>query len=306
MLRFPRRAPPFALAVLVVATGACSASQSRPARGLRGLGEGIGDRSDSYRIYAMEADGQHQHAITRGSAKDSWPALSPDGTKVAFARTRDGNTDIYVMNEDGSGVRRLTTSPAPDYHPTWSPDGTRIAFESMRNGSADIYVMNADGSDQVNLTNDPSLDGSPTWSPDGRSIVFESYRSGDSELYRMRADGSHVRRLTHSPGESTDPAWSPDGKTIAFSSSRYGFPRLFVMNPDGTGQIMVSPPPSKLGPGVQGEMWMDASPTWSPNGALLAFATTRSGTMQIWAMRPGGEPAAALTDLGSNGSPSWG
>src|SRR5438309_1535528 len=187
MLRSSRGAALVALAFLM-ATGACSASHSGRPRGLRGLGVGVGlatdrstpasglaglsssplvfvsDRSSSYQIYSMHADGKQQHALTRGSARDSWPALSPDGTRIAFARTRDGNTDIYGMNADGTGVRRLTTSPAPDYHPTWSQDGTRIAFESMRDGNADIYVMNADGSDQVNLTRNAALDGSPAWS----------------------------------------------------------------------------------------------------------------------------------------------
>ena len=60
------------------------------------------------------------------------PAWSPDGTRLAFTSTRDGNSELYVMNRDGSGLRRLTNSPAIDSTPTWSPTGTQIAFTSDR------------------------------------------------------------------------------------------------------------------------------------------------------------------------------
>jgi Tol biopolymer transport system component len=266
----------------------------------------VSDRGPNYEIFAMLPDGSGQHPLTKSAEQNSWPALSPDGKRVAFARTIRGNTDVYVMNVNGSGLRRLTHARAPDYHPTWSPDGKRIAYEGMEGGQADIHVMNANGSHDVDITNNPALDGSPAWAPDGNEIVFESSRDGRDELYSILPDGSRLHRLTDSKGENTDPAWSPDGRTIAFSSTRDGPPRLYEMDPDGATQIMVSPPPSGLGPGVAHGLWADSNPAWSPNGAWLAFQTTRSGVPQVWAMRPSGEPAVALTDLGSNGSPSWG
>jgi Tol biopolymer transport system component len=48
----------------------------------------------------------------------SW---SPDGSKVVFTSTRDGNSEIYVMNADGTGQTRLTNSAASDYAPSWGP-----------------------------------------------------------------------------------------------------------------------------------------------------------------------------------------
>jgi Tol biopolymer transport system component len=266
----------------------------------------VSDRGPNYEIFTMLPDGTGQHAITKSAEQNSWPALSPDGTRIAFARTIHSNTDVYVMNVNGTDLGRLTDAPAPDYHPTWSPDGTTIAYEGMEGGDADIHVMKADGSHDVNITRNNALDGSPAWSPDGNEIVFESSRDGRDELYSILPDGSGLQRLTVSKGENTDPAWSPDGRTIAFSSTREGPPRLFVMDPDGATQIMVSPPESGLGPGVAPGVWADSNPAWSPNGAWLAFQTTRSGIPQVWAMRPTGEPAVALTDVGANGSPSWG
>jgi Tol biopolymer transport system component len=262
------------------------------------------DRVGFLQIYSMRADGGRETRLTDDDAIDSWPVWSLDRTRIAFASTRFGRSDVFVMAAGGGTPVRLTTNTADDYHPTWSPDGSRIAFESLRDDNAEIYVMNADGTDQTRLTTNAGLDGSPAWSPDGRLIAFESEVAGNEDIYTMHPDGSHLRRLTSAPKEDTDPAWSPDGRKIAFTSSRFGPPRLFVMNADGTGQVAISPPAGRLAGGGTG-IWMDANPAWSPDGAWLAFATTRPGTLQIWAMHPDGGSLQALTRFGNNGAPSW-
>ena len=82
------------------------------------------------------------------------PRYSPNGFKVVFQTSRDGQSEIYVMNSDGSGQTRLTNDPAADTAPAWSPDGTKILFTSLRDGpsSPALYVMNADGSNQTRVT----------------------------------------------------------------------------------------------------------------------------------------------------------
>ena len=103
---------------------------------------------------------------TRGTAeKQSYlPAWSPDGSKLAFTSSRDGNPEIYSMNRDGSGVRRVTNHPTIDATPTWSPTGTQIAFTSDRTGSPQIYIVNADGTGLQQITRESWCD-RPTWSP---------------------------------------------------------------------------------------------------------------------------------------------
>jgi Tol biopolymer transport system component len=103
-------------------------------------------------IYVMNADGSGKRMLTHNARYNAEPAWSPDGRKIAFRSTRNGNRDIYVMNADGSGKRNLTRNAAWDSRPSWSPDGRKIAFVSNRDGRLEAHVMNADGSGQQSLT----------------------------------------------------------------------------------------------------------------------------------------------------------
>ena len=119
---------------------------------VRTLGRRIPPHVLNSEIYVMNADGSGSRRLTHSAAYDGEPAWSPDGRKIAFRSTRDGNREIYVMNADGSNQRNLTRSPAKDGRPSWSPDGRRIAFVSNRDGRLEAHVMNADGSGQRSLT----------------------------------------------------------------------------------------------------------------------------------------------------------
>lgn len=92
------------------------------------------------------------------SERDTAPAPSPDGQKIAFMSQQEGNWDIYVVSANGSDLQRLTTDPAEDGLPAWSPDGKAIAFASQRGGKWGIWVMSPTGGDQQLLF---EMEGSP-------------------------------------------------------------------------------------------------------------------------------------------------
>lgn len=56
-------------------------------------------------------------AVRLASGTD--PAWSPDGKRIAFVSTRDGDAEIYVMRADGSGERSLTNNAVTDIQPDW-------------------------------------------------------------------------------------------------------------------------------------------------------------------------------------------
>ncbi|MFN2511678.1 MAG: Ig-like domain-containing protein, partial [Pyrinomonadaceae bacterium] len=101
--------------------------------------------------------------LTDNRAFDSFPAWSPDGTKIVFHSFRDGNFEIYVMGIHGENQTNVTRSPTEDIFPNWSPDGTKIVFESLRGGNRDIYVMDANGNNPTRLTTDAAQDLIPAW-----------------------------------------------------------------------------------------------------------------------------------------------
>ena len=79
------------------------------------------------------------------NASDDWaPVWSPDGQRLAFASSRDGNTEIYVMDADGTNQTNLTQSAGDDWAPVWSSDGQRITFASNRDGNTEVYVVDVD------------------------------------------------------------------------------------------------------------------------------------------------------------------
>jgi hypothetical protein len=137
----------------------------------------------------MTANGADPVRLTNNSARDESPAWSPDGLKIAFVSTRDGNREIYVMNVDGTNQTRLTTNSAEDNHPDWSPDGTQIAFMSNRDGHDQIYVMNADGSDQHNISDNAYSERLPDWHT-ASSQARQTGTSNDSTLeFKAEAHG---------------------------------------------------------------------------------------------------------------------
>jgi len=72
-------------------------------------------------ICVIDADGSNQTNLTNDIARDWLPSWSPDGSKIAFSSSRDGDFEIYVMDTDGSNVTRITDNEVADLVPTWSP-----------------------------------------------------------------------------------------------------------------------------------------------------------------------------------------
>jgi Tol biopolymer transport system component len=126
-------------------------------------------RDGNVEIYVADADGRNQRRLTENRQLDYFPAWSPDGRRIAFARVE--NKQIYVMNADGSHEQQLTHQLNAE-NPSWSPDGTRIAFQSSQDGDFEIYTIDVDdaiqggeGAGPTQLTDNQAGDLWPSWGP---------------------------------------------------------------------------------------------------------------------------------------------
>jgi len=242
-------------------------------------------------LYLMNVDGSHLRRLTRNHLTDVFPAISRDGTRVAFNRDIGGYAQVFVLDLRSGKVRMLTHARANSGLPAWSPDGSRIAFATDRDapGGDVIFVMNADGSDQRAVTHTlPRVnDGWPSWAPDGRRIAFARETGGGSAIYTVGVDGSGLRRLTRdTSGLDTQPAWSPDGSQIAFESDLFLLPgQIFAMRPDGTKRHQLTDP----------SVGASSRPSWSSDGKLIVFMSSRNHHTDVWSMSSDGSHKRQLT-----------
>ncbi len=262
-------------------------------------------------IFLMNPDGSNPVNLTNNLAGDAAPKWSPDGRKIVFTSSRDGNNELYTMNADGSGVVRLTNNAASDAGATFSPDGSKIVFVSDRDGNLEIYTINSDGSNPTRLTDNAANDYSPSFSPDSGKIVFISNRDSQfvqkQDIYLMNADSSNPVRLTNMVTNFpqlnllSQVSFSPDGNKILYN----GFDgsalenRAYTMNTDGTNHTLA------------GSFIQQVS--YSPDGKKLVFVVIpsifNSSFRGIWTKNINGSESRQLTfdnyNSPTDSSPAW-
>ncbi|GIF07203.1 DUF11 domain-containing protein [Actinoplanes siamensis] len=165
--------------------------------------------------------------LTRDTAQvASHPVISPDGTRVAYALTRDGQNsarDLWVVGISGGTPRRVTDGTGDNYWPSWSPDGTELAFEGRRGSDVPQVwcIPLADGPARF-VTSVAGGAGQPSWNPVAeRGLIAWTAAPAsatDRKVHISTLDGGNDRLMLTSSWESHSPAWHPDGRTVAFVS----------------------------------------------------------------------------------------
>lgn len=287
-----------ALALLLGVVAACDGAADRESAGLDSSElVFVSDRDGTgLDVYVQTMDGSGTTRLTSDEGTDYGPVWSPDGERILFTSTVDGDSDIYVVDADGSNRRNLSRSPSHDGGPSFSPDGREIVFTSAReptvegHSGRDLWLMDADGSNLRRLTENEMYDDAANFSPDGQRIAFcrqlppvEEGGPSNGDIFVMNRDGSDQRRLTSAETFDCLPDWSPDGERIAFHGCGPDGCRLFVVPAEG-GEPTPVPTPHPAN-------W----PVWSPDGEWIAYTGTHDDQTDIWIVRTDGSETRQIT-----------
>jgi len=212
--------------------------------------------------------------ITRSSANELDPAISPDGKAIAYEVTGSPGGSSHVEVRSLAEPGRLIYASEQGAEPAWMPDGTSIVFVGKTPSSrSEILQTLGQGVRPVFLADvgDPFLAGSwPAVSGDGKLVAmslddvsvqkpgWNGARSYDHALGITDLLGSRLKTV----GRGTDPAWSPDGKHLAFARVTGGHAHVFVADADGSNAVQITDGPED-----------DLAPAFSPDGGTLAFCS---------------------------------
>ncbi len=143
--------------------------------------------------------------------------------------------------------------------------------------TSELYVAALDGSGERKLLADTRFEYSASFAPGGDYVVFTSERNGDgqSDVFRARLDGSDIRPLVTDASMDDAGALSPDGRLLAFVSTRNGYRANIWLLDTATGQTrpLTGTPQVR---GKEGKPDGHFRPSWSPDGAWIAFSSDRN------------------------------
>ena len=197
-----------------------------------------------YDIFKADLNGKIIKQLTNSPFYDAEATLSPDGKKMIYTSTKDGDIELYIMELKSGKEKRITNELGYDGGAWFSPDGKKIIWRASRPKTEaaineykellaqdlvaptnmEVWVANVDGYDAKQVTNFGQANWAPTFMPDSKRIIFASnheYKRGfPFNLYTINGDGSNLQKVSRDKGFDAFPMFSPDGKRIVFASNR--------------------------------------------------------------------------------------
>ncbi len=218
------------------------------------------DRTASYQIFKMNADGSELFQVTQVPIAGNYnPGIgfswSPDGSAILYSHY----DKLYKINSDGSNLTQIATAPANRHfrETNWSASGDKIIVLTIGNSfyDSEIYTMNSDGSNMTMIIdNAPGAMTAPSFSVDGKFIMYSQDASGyedatsrqlDARIYLYSLDSLTATNIsTFKPDGTNDfnPQFSSDGSKIIFENvnNSSGISSIWVMSIDGNDRIKIA------------------------------------------------------------------
>lgn len=224
-----------------------------------------GSRSTRYALEISDADGFNPQTLLSSSEPLMSPAWSPDGREIAYVSFENHRASIYLQNLQSGQRSVLSAQPGINGAPAFSPSGQSVALVLSITDNPKIYLLNR-GSDQLRaLTQGYAIDTEPNFSPDGKSLLFTSNRGGAPQIYRLDLATGSVTRITYAGDYNARARYLPSGKGIVLLHRSEGIFGIATQDLE-SGRMAVLTRANA-----------DESPSVSPNGKMIIYATRVGG-----------------------------
>jgi tricorn protease len=194
-------------------------------------------------LWTVPVTGGVARRLTSGLGTVSFPAISPDGNRIAYASTEEGPREVYLMPFPGGTSRRLTFFGRQTWVTGWKNDHTLIIasdtgqpFERI----IELYTLDIDDLSWKKIPVGPAV--SISFAPEGKGCIigrkaidparWKRYRGGTAgDLFIDRTGNGQFEKFLSLSGNMISPMWI--GKRIFFISDHEGTANLYSSDVSG-------------------------------------------------------------------------
>ncbi|HXD30167.1 MAG TPA: protein kinase [Pyrinomonadaceae bacterium] len=215
-------------------------------------------------------------------------SIAPLEDRICYLEVRDGQQDIWVASLNGESPLNVTNDAAIDRSPSWHPDGRRIVYTSKRGGAYQIWLAFIDGTKPTQVTVGATDHAVLDISSDGRRMLDDNSRD-EAQIFAVDVNTGHESEFASGNSIKLWPTVSPDGGTVLFQS----------INPTGTVTNSTIALKRTTNDASIGQFATNGfAPSWSPDGARVAFFRIDSGKVELFTTNAAGQGEMPLTSGG--------